>query len=324
MFSPIPENYKPVPGIPYFAAKADGSIFNLKTGKPASIFTHETGYQTTAVNVEGKTKTYYIHRLVAMAFLPVPEEISEVCAKPEVNHKDGVKGNNAVGNLEWTTPKGNIQHAKQNELIKFKKVLCKNTLTNEVVVELCYHDCARKFGIGEKRLKRHLESDMAGMITKDYWVFKFDNGKDWPSIDEERIIENRWDNYTGLWCARKEGKTYFANTLQKLCEGLGVKYYTVQPEVRADGNVYIVAGFEFSYDNLPTKQMLEAATFSQAEDKWRGPRRVKCTHLRMNVGKEYPSLTMASKEIGVALTTLLYAITKKNGIYNDIRVEYIE
>lgn len=49
--------------------------------------------------------TRAIHRLVALAFIPNPED------KPEVNHKDGVKSNNCADNLEWMTRSEQMKHA---------------------------------------------------------------------------------------------------------------------------------------------------------------------------------------------------------------------
>ena len=62
------------------------------------------GYYRVALTKNGKTKCYFVHRLVAEAFIPNPENLSQV------NHKDECKTNNFVGNLEWCTAIYNVRY----------------------------------------------------------------------------------------------------------------------------------------------------------------------------------------------------------------------
>jgi hypothetical protein len=73
------------------------------------------GYQHISFTVNRQYTFLYIHRLVAEAFLPNPNQ------KNEVNHLDGNKSNNTVNNLQWTTAAENTNHAIRTGLTNQNK-----------------------------------------------------------------------------------------------------------------------------------------------------------------------------------------------------------
>lgn len=84
---------------------------------------------------EGKPKSFLTHRLVALNFIPNPDD------KPCINHKDGNPRNNHVANLEWCTYKENQNHAVVNGIDgKAIVVLLKDKTTGSLVK---FHSMAR-------------------------------------------------------------------------------------------------------------------------------------------------------------------------------------
>lgn len=68
-----------------------------KNQRILKICSKGNGYQYVTISIKGKRKNHYIHRLVAEAFIKKPKN------KNIVNHKNGIKSDNRVENLEWCT-----------------------------------------------------------------------------------------------------------------------------------------------------------------------------------------------------------------------------
>lgn len=106
---------------PDYLISPKGDIYSLKKRRLLKQKIQSNGYYTVCVfDKYGKEKTVLVHRLVAMAYIPNPEN------KPQINHIDGNKQNNHVSNLEWVTGSENQKHAYRNGLNKFDEVDWKN------------------------------------------------------------------------------------------------------------------------------------------------------------------------------------------------------
>ena len=90
------------------------SLFTYK-GKLIPFWITKKGYCRCTLNIDGVKKNHLIHQLVAKEF------ISNKYSKPQVNHKNGIKTDNRVENLEWCTNSENYKHAIENNLMWFQK-----------------------------------------------------------------------------------------------------------------------------------------------------------------------------------------------------------
>ncbi|WP_086350160.1 HNH endonuclease [Candidatus Enterococcus clewellii] len=95
-----------------YQISSKGRVKSLLTAKATILKTrvNQWGYEVVNLKIDRETKTKQVHRLVAEAFLGID------LAKSQVNHKDGDKLNNLLDNLEWVTPKENIEHANRMKL----------------------------------------------------------------------------------------------------------------------------------------------------------------------------------------------------------------
>lgn len=102
------------------------------------------GYKVVGLSKNGKTKQFFVHRLVAIAFVPNPN------GYPIVNHKDENKTNNNEDNLEWCTNKYNLNYGSAREKMvrgKRKSVLQYDINCNLIKVFRSISEAARETGL---------------------------------------------------------------------------------------------------------------------------------------------------------------------------------
>lgn len=111
-----------------------------KTVRTLKLTSNAKGYLQLILHKNGKISSRKVHRLVAEAFIPNPEEL------PQVNHKDENKTNNCVDNLEWCTNYYNAWYGTKIDKMRKKRskpILCVET----GVIYPCIMEIERQLGI---------------------------------------------------------------------------------------------------------------------------------------------------------------------------------
>lgn len=122
--------------------------------------TNKRGYKRVGLCKDGKTKHYYVHRLVAMTFIPNPNNYKEV------NHKDEKPSNNDVKNLEWCDTKYNNNYGTRGK--KISKSLKGKTFNEEYRKKLSEGHKGKNKGKDNPNAKPILMYDREGNFIRRF------------------------------------------------------------------------------------------------------------------------------------------------------------
>ena len=98
-----------VPNYENYLVDRKGNVYSKFSKRFLTPKKDKEGYLSVAFYGGENPKYFKIHRLVAMMFIPNPDNL------PQINHKDENKANNSVENLEWCTGKYNVNYGTRNE-----------------------------------------------------------------------------------------------------------------------------------------------------------------------------------------------------------------
>lgn len=165
---PIPKGFKPIPGYrDRFYVNNKGEILSDSAysannkGRRILKQSDNNGYKTVTIN----GKTNYVHRLVALTFIPNPNNY------PCINHKDENKSNNNVENLEWCTHEYNMNYnclgmrrAEDNS----KHIKVTDIHTNTFTIYRNKNHCSAQLGFAVATITKYINNKQ---VFKHY---KFD------------------------------------------------------------------------------------------------------------------------------------------------------
>ena len=145
-----------------------GKVFSLFSKRCISNRINKAGYIQIILHKKGENKTLLLHRVLGQTFIPNPLNL------PQINHKNAVKTNNKLKNLEWVTQSFNTRHAYKMD--KITRMLGekhpKAILTNQKVLKiktlsqnndcLSYREIGKIFGVNK--------STISDIITGKTWT----------------------------------------------------------------------------------------------------------------------------------------------------------
>lgn len=189
------ENFKDIPNMFPLQVSRSGVVRNKINGYIYKPVFNRKGYLHVHTSYKMKRVGSSIHRMVALTYIPNPDN------KPEVNHIDCDKTNNCVENLEWVTQKENTAHAILNKLHVNPAYRCGEQIESSKITEEMAHKICKELEIKQTKI-----SIARRLGVSEFIVVDISCGNTWKHISKDYKI------------LRKTNRKYTDDVVEQVCQ----------------------------------------------------------------------------------------------------------
>lgn len=305
----FPEHYL-IPGFEGYLVNRKQEVFRISEGKLEKLFIkypkNNKGYPS--IRTGNKDRLPHLHRVMALAFLPRTSDKQNT-----VNHKNGIKSDCSVDNLEWISYSENNIHAYEFDLRTDKvKVFVRNVETGVVNEYFSYGDCARKFGIKSSTINWYFKKENRNKLFRGFYQFSL-VPDEWPNINF-RDIGNFPLGTQVPWLINTKTEVILVDNYKLLKQYLNENNINVVSYKRI--NDY------YELNSLKWDRHIEFQCKMNPNSEGRKPLPIKVTNKVTLEVERFKSLLSFCKRYGYKKSTVQKSVYLK-GYYKDFIIEYI-
>ena len=315
-------NMYSIPKIKNYLISKQGEVFSVKSNKFIKPLDTGRGYKHYILFINGSRKAYFRHKLLAITFISNPDN------KSEVDHINGIAGDDRLENLRWVTRKENVQYWHNEQKVKLRKPLLVRDLVNNVDLNFNNHlEAAKHLNVHRYEVLRRLNCKF-GVVFKDKTQVKWlDDNRELPFIEDidKSIKEHQRINAVKLYNHITKEMVYF-DKMVDAAKFLNVSPSTLTTKINVRVNKIFSSGWEVKFQNDDTEwTKIDANKLERILSGSIDNRPIVLTH--HITGKRYIFKTSkeACKLIGGTPTKVWYRLTKNktNPCRDGFTYEYL-
>lgn len=302
-----------VPGFTRYVINRTGDVICHLTGKILSKQWEKWGYCKYTIKTDlGQWTKIGRHRLLLLAYSDYPLNWDEL----DINHIDGVPGNDTLSNLEWCTRKENCDHALKFGLWRFRPILIRNVKTGEVSKYRSIVDAAAALGISKDAVA--WRANRVGQpVFQDFNQYKFEDDPN-PWVIPENFKNNTFKigKHNPILVRNVlTGKVMEFKKQRECSVEMGINESKLSIWLNLEGQPVLPGYLQVKYADdetpwrIPENPEEELSRFS-------GVKAVLVRSIIENSVTEYPSARQCGRDLGISPTTLDWRLkTKGQKVY---------